>query len=465
MEVCVPQGRITRVFTKFRGITDSPTFCLLLLSFIYILNQADKHVLPVLIPAGLRCVNSSADSRGPPDCGCITFTNLQQGLLTGPAFVLTFTLAGVPLAWWADRGSRRLLLAGGVAVWSAMVLVSAGVTDFSALLLARMGQGTSEASCNPVAYALMSELFPPESRATAFGVYHLGIYLGSAISYTLGSLTRRLCWREILRLLAFAGFTCVPAVLLWIPSRKHPVQPANPADRTPIIHNPRRLFTSAPYTTLCLAASVQNLAGYATSAWLPTFYWAEHGLTPGQFGSVVGGTLLVGGCAGSILGGAFADRLSRRNSWYKAYFVAGSLLTCLPFLLCTLKAEETRTSFLCLTFTYLFTSMWISPAAALVQDLFPADMRARASAVNIAIATILGGVLGPTLIGALVTEDSDTANPASGHSVRDALLTVLPLCYVLSSSLFLIAGVFIRMADRQETLQKVSYKDSKCQRY
>ena len=29
-----------------------------------------------------------------------------------------------------------------------------------------------------MAYVLLSELFSPKSRATVFGVYHLGIYLG-----------------------------------------------------------------------------------------------------------------------------------------------------------------------------------------------------------------------------------------------------------------------------------------------
>ncbi|XP_078597524.1 MFS-type efflux pump MSMEG_3705-like [Branchiostoma floridae x Branchiostoma japonicum] len=453
MKVC-DQGRIGRAFIKCRSITNNPTFCLLLLLFIYILNQADRQVLPVLIPAGLRCRNTS-DYRGQPGCACITFTNLQQGLLTGPAFVLTYTLAGVPLSWLADRGSRRYLLAGGVAVWSAMVLLSASATDFSSLLVARMGLGISEASCNPVAYVLLSELFSPKSRATVFGVYHLGIYLGSAISYTLGGLTRDLCWREVFRLLAFAGFTCVPAVLLWVPqpTRKQPVNTNNSTDTTPINHNTRQLFISAPYMTLCLAASVQNLAGYAIGAWLPTFYSREHHLTPAQFGTVVGGTLLVGGCVGSILGGAFADRLSRHYSWYKAYFLAGSQLTGVPFLVFTLTAEDTGTSFLHLTFTFLCTSMWIPPATALAQDLFPADMRARASAVFIAVSTILGGIIGPTLVGFLITDGSNTAPPTSGHGVRHALLTVLPLCYISSSCLIITTGVFLKwQTDRKETL-------------
>ena len=44
--------------------------------------------------------------------------------------------------------------------------------DVHALLL------FSQASCNPVAYSLLADFFPPQHRALALSVYHYGVYLG-----------------------------------------------------------------------------------------------------------------------------------------------------------------------------------------------------------------------------------------------------------------------------------------------
>lgn len=35
-----------------------------------------------------------------------------------------------------------------------------------------------QASCNPVAYSLLADFFPPQHRAFALSVYHYGVYLG-----------------------------------------------------------------------------------------------------------------------------------------------------------------------------------------------------------------------------------------------------------------------------------------------
>ncbi len=82
-------------------ITPFAVVLLFVLFVVYVLNQADRLVLPVVIPAGLRCElpgsdrcsanesdSSSGDGsgtiNGTDDEGdCINFTDFQQGLLTG----------------------------------------------------------------------------------------------------------------------------------------------------------------------------------------------------------------------------------------------------------------------------------------------------------------------------------------------------------------------------------------------
>src|ERR1700734_3877046 len=53
-------------------------------------------------------------------------SDLQIGLMLGPAFTLFYIILGLPLGWLADRVSRRALLAAGIAIWCTMTAVAAG---------------------------------------------------------------------------------------------------------------------------------------------------------------------------------------------------------------------------------------------------------------------------------------------------------------------------------------------------
>jgi len=53
-----------------------------------------------------------------------------MGLLVGFAFVLLYTVAGIPIARWADRGNRRTIIALGLAVWSAMTVATGFAKSF-----------------------------------------------------------------------------------------------------------------------------------------------------------------------------------------------------------------------------------------------------------------------------------------------------------------------------------------------
>ena len=76
-------------------VTPFAVFLLLVLFAVYILNQADRLVLPVAIPSGLRCEGSVQDECPLPEefsnesaevvnyTDCVHFSDNEQGLLTG----------------------------------------------------------------------------------------------------------------------------------------------------------------------------------------------------------------------------------------------------------------------------------------------------------------------------------------------------------------------------------------------
>ena len=132
-----------------------PYIVLILLLLIYVLNQADRLVLPVVIPAGLRCTlsssgecdnstSNSSNSTGHEDC--ISFNDYEQGLITGPAFTVVYVLFGLPISRIADRWSRSITLLVGLTSWSCIVLFTGFVKTFWQLLLFRILLGIGEVS-------------------------------------------------------------------------------------------------------------------------------------------------------------------------------------------------------------------------------------------------------------------------------------------------------------------------------
>jgi len=77
-----------------------------------------------------------------------------------------------------------------------MNLLTKRWNSFKGARQARVGVGIGEAGCSPPAHSLISDYFHKEERATALGLYSLGIPLGSLFGILLGGwLVSTLGWR------------------------------------------------------------------------------------------------------------------------------------------------------------------------------------------------------------------------------------------------------------------------------
>ena len=134
-----------------------PFIVLFLLLLIYVLNQADRLVLPVVIPSGLRCKASASSECDNSTAGnisdvnsssedCISFNDYEQGLITGPAFTVVYVICGLPISRIADRWSRTITLLIGLAAWSSVAFCTGFVQTFWQLLLLRIFLGIGEVS-------------------------------------------------------------------------------------------------------------------------------------------------------------------------------------------------------------------------------------------------------------------------------------------------------------------------------
>jgi len=62
---------------------------------------------------------------------------LEFELLAGPVFIVIYTVCGIPISVLADLYNRRNLLVFGLALWSAMTLVTGFVDRYWQLVVTR----------------------------------------------------------------------------------------------------------------------------------------------------------------------------------------------------------------------------------------------------------------------------------------------------------------------------------------
>ena len=67
-----------------------------------------------------------------------------------------------------------------------MTAVSGFAQNYIQLLLARIGVGIGEAGGSPPSHSIISDIFPPEKRASALGFYSTGVNIGILFGFLLG---------------------------------------------------------------------------------------------------------------------------------------------------------------------------------------------------------------------------------------------------------------------------------------
>src|SRR5258708_18527003 len=91
-------------------------------------------------------------------------SDTQLGLLSGIAFALFYSVMGIPIARWADRGNRVTIISLTTALWSAAVALCGVAGNFMQLLSIRIGVAVGEAGCMPPAHSLIADHFTRTER-------------------------------------------------------------------------------------------------------------------------------------------------------------------------------------------------------------------------------------------------------------------------------------------------------------
>lgn len=407
-------------------------YVLAVLVIVYMMNFVDRQILAILGPAVIKE---------------FTLTDSQFGLMYGLAFAALYATLALPIAWFADRSSRRNIMSVALLLWSGFTALCGFTHNFLQIFIARIGVGVGEAGGVAPAYSFISDYFPKAQRARALSVYSLGIPLGSAFGILFGGLiAHAMSWRAAFVIVGGAGVVLAPILRLTVrdPQRGGWEVPAANADASARVAPSPAAFgevfgivsRKASFWLLSFGAAASSVCGYGVAGWLPSFFKRSLHLGDVDRAWYYAGITLIGGCLGILGGGILADRAGKASKRVYPLIPAIAFMISLPCFFLAMNSASLVVAFPLFLIPTGLNLMWLGPIITAVQHLVPAHMRTTASAMFLLINNLLGIAVGLWYFGFI----SDKLKPHFGdESLRYALYTGLGF-YVISSALFLLAS-------------------------
>ena len=387
-------------------------------------------------------------------------SDFQLGII-GTAFTLVYAIAGLPLGRMADTGSRSKLMGWGLAVWSALTAVNGLVGSFWSFLIVRMGVGIGEASYAPAANSLIGDLFAAHRPARAMGIFMLGLPLGLLLAFfTIGWMVKAFdSWRAPFFIAAVPGLILAVFMFFIKEPRRGPAEAVQVSQER--VDRPiRRVLAIPTFLWLVMAGLCFNFATYACNSFMVPML-QRYFLMPLHEAAVATGVIVgITGLFGLTLGGWVADKIHQRVANGRLLFAAFSLIISTVCTAWALHAGQVEIGVFVAVFSvgWLFAYNFYTCVYTAIQDVVEPRLRATAMALFFAGLYLLGGGLGPVVVGGLSDHFSNSAMLAAGTGqmtetfkavgLHDAMY-LIPVALLLTMVfLVLAARCFVRDAKR-----------------
>lgn len=348
----------------------------------------------------------------------LNITDTQFSLLVGLAFSLFYAFWGLPLAYAADRYSRRWIIAIGVFFWS-LATVASGLADtYWHLFIARMCVGIGEATLTPAAASLIADYFSRERRGRAMAVYATGVYWGSGLALLTGGAVLNLIgampslstsifadfkpWQMVFFIVGAPGFV-IAALMLLIrePVRRGVVAATDDAAARPRLA-PFLRENTRTILTMFLGFSFLGMVVIGYLTWLPAIFMRKFAWPAEDVGFAFGLVVMIFGTGGILAGGWLSDRLIKaglQDAPMRAGLYGG--LATIPFAIAA-PLMPTGELVLAMAAIALFfaTSTQALPVIA-IQLMSPNGLRARMASIYFLFGSVLIFTGGPSIVAAV----------------------------------------------------------------
>jgi len=375
-------------------------------------------------------------------------SDTMLGLLSGLSFAVFYATLGLPVARWADRGDRRLIITLSLSVWSLMTAVCGLAQNFWQLALARVGVGAGEAGAIPPAQSLLADYFPPERRARALGIFMLSSMAGYILGMAGGGwVAQTYGWRAAFLAVGLPGLALAVMTRFVLKEPRYlPQFRVDPATQESVRDTCRVLFAKASYRNIVWALIVYYLMAYGALIFTTPFIMRVHGLTVAEAGAMFGGVSAVGAVVGSVVGGSLADRLAKKDLAGFARLPGWGLIAAFPLYQAALLAPSATAMAAVLLVAGTLLAGVVPPMFAALHCVCGSSRRAMAVAIVFFFANLIGLGAGPVIAGMLSDHFALTHGPAEG--LRYAMMVMM--CAFLPSGYFMLRASRMMRTDAED---------------
>jgi MFS transporter, Spinster family, sphingosine-1-phosphate transporter len=376
------------------GVPASPVragYALFVLTLINLVNYLDRYIVSSALPA------IQAE---------FGINNAQSGLL-GTVFIVVFMLASPLGGYLGDRMPRKLLVAGGVLLWSLATGASGLAATFGALLAARAFIGIGEAGYGAVAPSIISDLYPREQRTRVLSFFYIAIPVGAAMGYGLGGwLTASYSWHVAF----YAGG--VPGLLLgtlafFMPEpQRGAMDEPGAQTKMPFREGLAGLASNKAFWATTLGYTLMTFSIGGLGFWMPTYMEKARGMPGDRASFIFGAITATAGLLGTLAGGWMGDRLDRRREGGGLGMSGVGLLLAAPCMFVAVNLQSEGAMFATIALAQFFIFLNSGPINAAIVNCVPPAFRAFAMGLNVLCIHLLGDAISPTLIGTVADMSS-----------------------------------------------------------
>ncbi len=401
------------------------TWPLIMLTLVSAMNYLDRSLLGLAMPAIKQEMEVS---------------DTVLGLVSGLAFVVVYSLLGVPVAWLADRRNRRNIVAIGLTFWSLMTAFTGFVSNIWQLAMARFLMGAGESFGAAPSNSLIADYFSAARRPLALAIFGLASTISSALLFPIaGWIEETYGWRAMF---VAAGVPGILLAMLFLLTMKEPARRKSPEERDllpspTILHDLKGLFANRCFVWMFAGVTFMGANVWAAGAWTPTFFARVHDMGMAEAAAMIGPTRGILGAIGVLAGGFLVDRLRHNRLSWRIGIPALACAAVGPAEALFLLGDSKIWWLTGYALASFFTLIHQGPIYAAVVNVVPSSRRAFAVSIILLGASLLGNIVGPSGVGIA----TDLLEPTFGPlAIRYSMLMVA-VTPVLAAFCFLRAAV------------------------
>ena len=421
-----------------------------ILSLVLGLSQIDRNILSLLLQ---------------PIKHDLKFSDAQMGILIGLAFSIIYLFLSFPLSRISDRGSRRTMIALGVAVWSLSTAACGLARSFWPMFIARAGVGAGESVNAPATYSLLADSFPRERLPRAMAVLNIGFVGGTAISLIIGGVVIAALknvhavlpiigavhtWQLVFFAVGLPGLVVAFLMSTVTEPARRGVRASGPATAAPVSEVFGYLTRNGRlYGCLFGSMFLNGVIIYGTTNFRAAFFQRTYHWPGSQYGIVTGVASLLVSPFALVAGTWLCERWNRKHHDANVRVAVLANAISAPFTIAGPLMPAAWMSVACSATASGLVLMAAPALVAAMQSVTPSNVRAQVNSLYLLLFSGITGIIGPAFMGWLTDLQHDETKLGLVMAVTSAVL--LPIAVAIMFFAIKPFGVLIEQIKSEET--------------